>query len=95
MNVASGSSKGCARDGQDQSINGVRPAYRIFLFASKLSGCLEIHAEIRELAFIVLAYVFDRIDMKRDCIPVNGKDDGLCLPIHKNLNGFRIRHNPK
>jgi hypothetical protein len=54
-----------------ETVEVVRLTDRILLLASKLAWCLKVDAKIRKVAFIILANIFYRVDVERDCKPMD------------------------
>lgn len=59
--------------------------YRVFLLPGELAGGLEVNAKVGIVAFVVLADVFDGIDMERYGEAMNGEDHCLGFPVHGDL----------
>ena len=70
MKVASGSSNGCEDRSVEDQID-KQQTHRVFLLACQLSRSLKIDAEEREVSFLALADVLDRIDMEGDSVSVD------------------------
>lgn len=59
--------------------------YCVFLLSSELARGLKVDAKIRIVAFIVLTYVLDGIDMERHGEAMYGEDHCLSFPVHGDL----------
>jgi len=59
---------------------------RILLFAGKLTWCLEVDAKIGEVAFVIFTDILYRVDMERNCKPMNGQNNCLNFAVHEYLN---------
>jgi hypothetical protein len=68
-----------------ESIFTANESYRIFLFTSKLTRCLEIDPQEGEVALVVLACIFHSIDMKRYSESVNRQNNALSFAVNVDL----------
>ena len=59
--------------------------YSLVLLSRKLTGRLEIDAEVRIITFVVFADIFDGVDMEGDCEPLHREDDRLSFAINEYL----------
>ena len=64
----------------------MRLTNRIFLLAGKLTWCLEVDAKIGEVAFVIFADILYRVDMERNCKPMNGQNNCLSFAVHEYLD---------
>ena len=63
---------------------------RVLFLSGKLARGLEVDAKIGEVAFLIFADIFYRVDVERDRKPMDRQNDRLSFAVHEYLDGSNL-----